>query len=56
MAQRLILDTGVLVSSERGRSGIADVIAEDDDLAVAAITVAERADLIRHGRLAGGRA
>jgi len=41
MARRLILDTGVLVASERGRSRLMDVIAEDDDLVIAAITVAE---------------
>lgn len=41
MARRLIIDTGVLVASERGRTGLIDVIAEDDDLVIAAITVAE---------------
>lgn len=41
MARRLILDTGVLVASEPGRSRLKDVIAEDDDLVIAAITVAE---------------
>lgn len=41
MARRLILDTGVLIASERGRTGLVDVIAEDDDLVIAAITVAE---------------
>lgn len=41
MARRLIIDTGVLLASERGRTGPIDVIAEDDDLVIAAITVAE---------------
>jgi tRNA(fMet)-specific endonuclease VapC len=41
VARRLIVDTGVLISSERARAELAAVIAEDDDLVVAAITVAE---------------
>jgi len=41
VARRLIVDTGVLVASERGRTGLRDVVAEDDDLVIAAITVAE---------------
>jgi len=41
VARRLIVDTGVLVASERGRAGLRDVVAEDDDLVIAAITVAE---------------
>ncbi len=41
MARRLIIDTGVLIASERARTGLAAVITEDDDLVVAAITVAE---------------
>ena len=41
MARRLIIDTGVLIASERGRTGLMDIIAEDDDLVIAAITVAE---------------
>lgn len=41
MARRLIIDTGVLIASERARTGLADVITEDDDLVVAAVTVAE---------------
>lgn len=41
MAQRLILDTGVLVASERQRTRLADAVAADDDLAIAAVTVAE---------------
>lgn len=41
MARRLIIDTGVLVASERGRTGLMEVVGEDDDLVIAAITVAE---------------
>jgi tRNA(fMet)-specific endonuclease VapC len=41
VARRLIIDTGVLVASERGRTGLTDVVGEDDDLVIAAITVAE---------------
>lgn len=41
MARRLILDTGVLIASDRGRTPLIDVISEDDDLVIAAITVAE---------------
>jgi tRNA(fMet)-specific endonuclease VapC len=37
----LILDTGVLIASERGRAKLADLISEADDAAIAAITVAE---------------
>lgn len=41
MARRLIVDIGVLIASERGRAGLASVITEDDDLVIAAVTVAE---------------
>lgn len=41
MARRLILDTGVLIASERGRAKLANLLAADDDAAIAAITVAE---------------
>ena len=41
MARRLILDTGVLIASERGRTRLMDAITDDDDLVIAAITVAE---------------
>ncbi len=41
MARRLIVDTGVLITSERARSAVASVVKGDDDLVVAAITVAE---------------
>ena len=41
MARRLILDTGVLVATERGRAALGEVIDADDDLVTAAITVAE---------------
>ncbi|MCE7483250.1 MULTISPECIES: PIN domain-containing protein [Microbacterium] len=39
MARRLILDTGVLVAAERER--IAAGIREDDDVVIAAVTLAE---------------
>ncbi len=41
MARRLIIDTGVLVASERASTELSGVIAEDDDVVVAAVTVAE---------------
>jgi tRNA(fMet)-specific endonuclease VapC len=41
VARRLILDTGVLIGSERDRSALFKIITEDDDLVIAAITVAE---------------
>lgn len=41
MDRRLIIDTGVLIASERGRGRILDIIEEDDDLVIAAVTVAE---------------
>jgi tRNA(fMet)-specific endonuclease VapC len=41
VARRLIVDTSVLVMSERGHATLADAIEADDDLAIAAITVAE---------------
>lgn len=41
MARRLILDTGVLVATERGRAALGEVIDADDDLVIAAVTVAE---------------
>ena len=41
MARRLILDTSVLVVSERRQRTLTDVIGNDDDLVIAAITVAE---------------
>ncbi len=41
MARRLIVDTSVLVMPERRDGTLADVIEADDDLAIAAITVAE---------------
>jgi len=40
VARRLILDTGVLIVSERG-ADLKDAIHDDDDLVIAAITVAE---------------
>lgn len=41
MARRLILDTGVLIAAERARSDWVDVLDADDDVAIAAVTVAE---------------
>lgn len=42
MARRLILDTGVLIASERGLTrAVAESVAPDDDVAIAAVTVAE---------------
>jgi tRNA(fMet)-specific endonuclease VapC len=38
---RLILDTTVLVDAERGGDALSKAIEDDDDVAVAAITVAE---------------
>lgn len=40
MAERLILDTGVLIAAERG-TPLDQVVESDDDVAVAAITIAE---------------
>jgi tRNA(fMet)-specific endonuclease VapC len=37
----VILDTSVLVSIERGRSKLDGLLADDDDVAIAAITAAE---------------
>lgn len=39
MARRLILDTGILIAGERG--GIVGSVDEDDDVAIAAVTLAE---------------
>jgi len=41
MARRLILDTGVIIRAERGGSGLAELLAADDDITIAAITLAE---------------
>ena len=40
MARRLILDTGVIIRAERGSAGLADLLAADDDITIAAITLA----------------
>lgn len=37
----MLLDTTFLIDAERGTSGLDDLIADDDDTAIAAITVAE---------------
>jgi tRNA(fMet)-specific endonuclease VapC len=41
VARRLIIDTGILMASERNRRQLADAIEDDDDVVIAAITVAE---------------
>ncbi len=41
MARRLIIDTGVLIASERTRTALADVLDAADDLVIAALSVAE---------------
>jgi tRNA(fMet)-specific endonuclease VapC len=39
--ERLILDTTILVSAERGAKRLEKAIADDDDVAIAAVTAAE---------------
>ncbi|MCY7364137.1 MAG: PIN domain-containing protein [Frankiaceae bacterium] len=41
MARRLILDTGVLGAAERARASLGEVVRPDDDVAIAAVSVAE---------------
>lgn len=41
MARRLILDTGVLIATERHRRETSAALLPDDDVVIAAITVAE---------------
>ena len=41
MARRLILDTGVLIATERQRRETSAALLPDDDVVIAAITVAE---------------
>ena len=41
MARRLILDTGVIIRAERGGAGLANLLAADDDITIAASTLAE---------------
>ena len=54
MARRLILDTTVLVTAERGTARLDGLLEDDDDVAIAAITAAELlvgvelADATRH--------
>jgi tRNA(fMet)-specific endonuclease VapC len=50
--ERLILDTTILVTAERGQRRLENAIADDDDVAVAAVTVAE---LLVGIELAGAR-
>jgi tRNA(fMet)-specific endonuclease VapC len=41
LARRLILDTAVLITAERGSTPLVDLLEDDDDVAIAAITAAE---------------
>jgi len=41
MARRLILDTGVLIASERHRIELTEGVEDDDDIVIATLTVAE---------------
>ncbi|MGP3967018.1 PIN domain-containing protein [Streptomyces sp. 6N223] len=41
MARRLILDTGVIVRAERGDGGLARLLRGDDDVTIAAVSLAE---------------
>ena len=41
MARRLILDTGVLIASERAKASWGEVLQAEDDVALAAVSVAE---------------
>lgn len=59
MARRLILDTGVLIAAERGKASLGDVLRADDDVALAAVTVAELrtgVELADSGRRSGREA
>jgi tRNA(fMet)-specific endonuclease VapC len=38
---RLLLDTTFLIDAERGTTGLDELIGDDDDVAIAAITIAE---------------
>jgi predicted nucleic acid-binding protein len=52
VGRRLILDTGILIAAERGQLDLAKVVAAEDDVALAVITVTE----LRMGvRLAAAR-
>jgi tRNA(fMet)-specific endonuclease VapC len=41
MARRLILDTGVILRAERGDGGLARLLRGDDDVTIAAVSLAE---------------
>jgi predicted nucleic acid-binding protein len=43
VARRLILDTGVIIAIKRGKLSTQDVYGDADDIAVAAVTIAELA-------------
>jgi tRNA(fMet)-specific endonuclease VapC len=49
---RLILDTAILISAERDQASLEQVVGDDDDVAIAAITAAE---LLVGVELAGAR-
>ena len=40
--ERLILDTGALIALERGRANPSDVLPDDADVAISAVTVSEQ--------------
>jgi len=48
---RLLFDTTFLIDADRSGEGLDEIVADDDDVAIAAITVAE----LRVGALPGGR-
>jgi tRNA(fMet)-specific endonuclease VapC len=41
VARRLILDTGVIIRAERGRTGLAGLLEDSDDITISAVTLAE---------------
>jgi tRNA(fMet)-specific endonuclease VapC len=41
VARKMIVDTGVLIQAERGKLDLSNSIAPDDDVAIAAVTLAE---------------
>jgi tRNA(fMet)-specific endonuclease VapC len=50
MARRLILDTGIVISIKRGKIAVHEVYSDEDDVAIAAVTIAE---LVYGAMLAG---
>jgi tRNA(fMet)-specific endonuclease VapC len=55
---QLLLDTTFLIDAERSSAGLDDVIDDEDDVAIAAITIAELrvGALLAHGRRRSARA